>query len=128
MRRAESTGECAYLHPLRSRTSRPLRHNPDDLAESGLRARSELGCLSSRFVAFAPGQVHHRYAPAIAQPLVCDIADERATTAHHGFPGFKQIPRICSVRAHCTSHEPGRSLFVNDLGKLRTPEPDRCAV
>src|SRR5438105_9774161 len=47
MRRAESTGECAYLHPLRSRTSRPLRHNPDDLADSGLRARSELGCLWS---------------------------------------------------------------------------------
>ena len=47
------------------------------------------------------------------------IADERATTAHHGFPGFKQISRIRSVRAHNSSPtSPDDLFFVNHLGKL----------
>src|SRR5205085_9750324 len=56
-------------------------------------------------------------------------ADERATTAHHGFPGFKKISRIRSVRAHdSTPHEPGRSFVMNNLGKFRAPEPDSLTL
>ena len=39
------------------------------------------------------------------------------------------ILRICSVRARdSTRHEPGRSLFFSDVGKLLAPDPDWCAV
>ena len=42
---------------------------------------------------------------------------------------MKRIPRICSVALTTPHrHEPGRSFFVHDLGKLLAPDPDRCAV
>ena len=40
-----------------------------------------------------------------------------------------RIPLILSVRVHdSTPHEPGRSFFVNDLGKVLAPDAEWCAV
>src|SRR5205807_9971493 len=88
MRRAESTGECAYLHPLRSRTSRPLRHNPDDLADSGLRAQSELGCLSSYSSPSLLGSSTPGMRPRLRNRLYSVIADEHGE--RHGLTRTKE--------------------------------------
>src|SRR5207302_9624778 len=56
-------------------------------------------------------------------------ADKRARTAWIRISRMERILRICSVRARdSTRHEPGRSLFFNDVGKLLAPDPDWCAV